>query len=135
VKLGPTQTKTAGRRRWRALLPLATAGLLLIACSSSPTDEASKKAPTMSEEASNLTVYRARASRDGLFGMVVFVNNVPVKDLAEGQQHSFSLEPGTYVLGYILGLSECEETVKIAPRRNYLFRLAPGCDIAQQQGG
>jgi hypothetical protein len=86
----------------------------------------------MSADASNITVYRENASRDGLFDMPVFVNSVPVASLAGGGQHGFSLEPGTYVLSYILGLSECDETIRIEPRRSYAFTLGPSCAFGKE---
>jgi hypothetical protein len=87
--------------------------------------------PVMSADASNITVYRENASRDGLFDMPVFVNSVPVTSLAGGGRYSFSLEPGTYVLSYTLGLSECDETIQIEPRRSYAFILGPSCAFAR----
>jgi uncharacterized protein YceK len=118
----------------RLALTLAILSLSFTGCSNVAERKHQGAEPGMSAQASNITVYRDNSSRDGLFNMMVFVNSVPVKGLDPGERHSFSLEPGTYVLSYSLGLTECDETVKIEPRRDYVFKLAPSCVMTQERG-
>jgi hypothetical protein len=88
----------------------------------------------MSLNASNVTLYCAHSSWDCLFCMFVLIDGVQVTRLDQGERSSFSLEPGSYVLSYSLGATECDKEGKIESRRGYLVRLAPSCVIEQECG-
>jgi hypothetical protein len=129
---GPRRAGEGGQSI-RCLFGLILAlAVVLPGCSTNAERTRQQGPPVMSADASNITVYRENASRDGLFDMPVFVNSVPVASLAGGGQYGFSLEPGTYVLSYILGLSECDETIQIEPRRSYAFTLGPSCAFGKE---
>jgi hypothetical protein len=118
----------------RRCLVLLFAPLIVAGCSTGTEREPGRAGTEMSANASNITVFRENSPRDGLFDMVVFVNDTLLNHLDQGERYSFSLEPGAYTLSYALGLTECHKPVKIDPRRDYTFKLAPSCVIAQLGG-
>jgi hypothetical protein len=115
------------------IAPLLALALIVAGCSGISQRAGQHGPPKMSPNASDVTVYRARAPSDSFFYMFVLVDGVQVTRLDEGERFSFSLEPGTYVLGYSLEATDCGKKMEIEARRSYVFRLAPSCAISLER--
>lgn len=83
-------------------------------------------------EAGTLTLYRD-GSLVGLFGTLhITLNDRPLYRLGLNQSYSVQLDPGSYKLGYTIGLNDCGSVVNIKPKQTQQIRLAPNCMMYRQ---
>jgi hypothetical protein len=82
---------------------------------------------------SDVIVYREPSSRDGLFSMLLAVDDRVVAQLQPEEEYSFQLPAGNHRFEYELGLYNCSADVRIEPEKDYFIRLAQGCVIEPEQ--
>lgn len=64
-----------------------------------------------------------------VYQLTFTLNNKPIYRFGDTRQFSFYLDSGDYMLGYTRGSENCETSIYIKPRGNYVFELGPECRI------
>lgn len=79
--------------------------------------------------AATVTIYREPALAGSPVTMTFLLDGRRVYGLGMGDRQTFKLDPKAYSFGFRLGLNECRRVVWLEPNQEYLFRLAPLCEI------
>ncbi len=109
------------------ILTLLLSSIALGGCALSGGQVGTQPIPARPAEAGTLIIYRD-GSLVGLFGTLhVKLNERPLYRLGMNQSYSVRLDPGSYLLGYTIGLNDCGSVINIKSRQTLRIRLAPDC--------